>query len=149
MLTAKEKVTIRYNSKEFILEAGDKFDVRDFDVRNTDVVNVEKHIMKKNPGKMDISSNKADTKEYQEYKKEIASLNKTNEGLLLQVSELKDANEELAQKHAAMAGEVETAKQAAKVSKAEADRLTKINKDLEDEVDRLRARVLVPGKKDK
>lgn len=146
MLIAKEDVTIRYNGKDFDLKAGEKFDVRDFDVPNAGVVNTEKHIIKKNPGKLDVISSKADASDNKEYLKEIKALNTTISGLFEQVAQLKDANEELVQKHAAMAGEVETAKQEAQSLRKDAARIVKENKDLEEEVKTLRLRVTGKGK---
>lgn len=146
MLIAKEDVSIRYNSKTFDLKKGEKFDVRDFDVPNAGVVNTEKHIIKKNSGKLDIISAKADSKDYAEHQKEIKELKHKIVDQEGQIKALADANEELVQKHAAMAGEVESAKQEAKANKNDVARLTKENKDLEDEVEKLRLRVASPKK---
>lgn len=146
MLIAKEDVTIRYNSKEFILKAGDKFDVRDFDVPNAGVVNTEKHVMKKNAGKLEITSAKADSVDNVNHQKEIKALKVTINDLQDQLKALADANEELVQKHAAMAGEVGAAKQEAQSLRKDMPRVLKENEDLKDEVEKLRLRTT---KKDK
>lgn len=146
MLIAKEQVTIRYNSKEFTLQQGEKFDVRDFDVPNHGVVNVEKHIIKKNPGKLELSSAKAEGNEAKEYVKEIKALKNTVAGLFEQVAQLKDANAELVQKHSAMAGEVETAKKDANKMRIDAAKWVEEKKELEKEVEGLRLRVSTKGK---
>ncbi len=146
MLIAKEDVNIKYNGKIFELKSGDKFDVRDFDVPNAGVVNTEKHIMTKNPGKLEITSNKSDAKDYADNQKTIKALNTTIKELQDRVKDLKEANEELVQKHSAMAGEVSSVQQSVKSFKTDNDRLIKENKELEDEIQKLRLRVATKGK---
>lgn len=139
-------VTIKYNGKEHTLQPGEKFDVRDFDVPNAGVINTEKHIMKKNPGMLDIASSKADAKENEEYRKEIKAINSMLHNANEKIRELQGVNEALVQKHAAMAGEVETAKQEAQSLRKDQARIIKENKDLEEEVEKLRLRTTGKGK---
>lgn len=140
-------VNIKYNGKILTIESGAKLDVRDFDTANKDVRSVEKHIINKNPGIFDVTNDKADvvTKEAMQ---ELKDLKKAVGERDAKIAELQSAFDNLNAKHSASASEVSEAQKANASIKAEFDRISAANKDLEDEVEKLRLQ-LGTGKKNK
>ena len=55
---SKESVEIKYNQKIIVVDKGKTLDVRDFGIESEQVLQVEMHILKKNPGVFDQKKTK-------------------------------------------------------------------------------------------
>src|SRR3990167_214557 len=106
-----EQVTVTYNGKSRAIAPKESIDIRDFDVANEHVTGAEKHIMNKNPGKLEQKPTTGASTVDKENIKKIKELEDSIVILTKEKSEIRAAADEMQQKFSAMSGEVETARQ--------------------------------------
>src|SRR3990167_11111432 len=140
-----EQMTVTYNGKSRILAPQESIDIRDFDVVNEHVSGAEKHIMNKNPGKLEQKPTTGASTVDKENIKKIKELEDRVVVLAKEKLDIRAASDEMQQKFSAMAGEVETARQTVASMKKEVDKYKFENKELEEEVTNLRADVAQSG----
>ena len=139
-------ITLRYNDINITLKVGDKLDVRDFDIPNAAVVNVEKHLIRKNPGRgLEIVGGISNAQEEKELRIQIKNLNALCDKLKHDIMTLEQVNKELVDKHGAAAGEIQAMAKEKQSMKNELDRVVRENKSLEEEIERLRLRTTKKG----
>lgn len=116
----KEEVAISYNQKKIVVEPGKSLDVREFGVPSENVVQVERHILMKNPGVFDqkktkdiLETNKEHLvkievleKEVADRKAEIESLSKGTKNSEDKLNKVLAENDGLKSKNKSLVAEV-------------------------------------------
>lgn len=134
-----EKVKIIYNGQSRELKPGEGIDIRDFDIETRLVPQVEKRIMSKHPGTYDQKPTVGkDPNADKKYIDEINSLKNRISDLEKEISEVKASEKTAQDRHAATAGEIETAKQDVLSMRKEVDKYKAEKADLEHEIEQLR-----------